>query len=607
KYVQAEAIALRAAERQLTEAESEARRLADLRTHAEADLAQAEATAQAKRADLAAVRQSAEVNDGDIAAAERELEETAEQAAAAEEEVFRAEDRRDEEKRQAEEVRSTASAMEGRFRTASAGADAALRRASDLKKRLERLSASRAAAEVPEPARLEAAEAMREEAFAAAEEARALHEEAEEALADAEKMQRAADEAYFASLSAQKAAAAKLDALETVQAGAEGSGQLAEFEKNEGLDGLDRLADSVTVDPRWVNAAEAFLGRRASARRLRMLESASGYAARRPPAPIVFVDAGAAAPEQKESLEIEGRAFAPLSSCVTSKDPSLTRAMADWLGNAYCISDVQTALRFRSQLPAGSFFVTPEGDKVSAAGLEFWAADDPSLSILSRRQEIERVRTQLFGLEDELGVRDEARSRARSALTDAQSREKRRAAEVRTAETNAQKSAAAYALEAEKQAAARQRLADMERDRRELDEEYLVAEAEAIEAQDRADEAEKASQAAARKASAAQAALTRAEEALRIRRDAHTALSHRSELARVRAGQLRSSAVLFEERRRSLEKDIAAEEARRADALRRLEEAGRIRADDRTAEALRRYGEAEEKHLAAERRRDAAR
>ncbi|MDY4162725.1 MAG: chromosome segregation protein SMC [Sutterella sp.] len=607
KAVQAEALALRAAERQLTEAESEARRLADLRTRAEADLAQAEANAAAKRADLAAVRQSAEGNLDEIAALEKEREETAEQAAAAEEEVFRAEDRRDAEKRLADEARAAAAALEGRFRTAAAGADAALRRAADLKKRLERVTASRAAAEEPDPALLEAAEALREEASAAAEEARALYEEAGEALCAAEKTQRSADEAYFSSLSAQKAAAAKLDALEAVQADAEGSGQLAEFEKNEGLDGLDRLADAVTADPRWVNAAEAFLGRRASARRLRMLESASGYALRRPPAPIVFVDAGAKAPEQAAALEIEGREFAPLSSFVTSDDPALSRALSDWLGRAYCIADVPSALRLRGRLPVGCCFVTPEGDTVSAAGLEFWAAVDPSFSILSRRQEIERVRAALFGLEDELGVRDAERSAARSAFADAQAREKRRAAEVRTAEAHAQKAAAQCALEAEKQAAARQRLSDMERDRKELEEDCLAAQAEADEAQDRADEAEKASQGAARRASAAQSALTRAEEALHIRRDAFTALSHRSELARVKAGQLRASAVLFEERRRSLEKDIAAEEARREDARHRLEEAGRLRADDRTAEALRRYGEAEEKHLEAGRRRDAAR
>ena len=604
---QKETEALRTAEKQLTEAEAEARRLTELRTRAQADMASAEKTREAKAAERQQAAASAEAHRAEAEALETEREESAEAAAAAEEEVFQAEDRRDEAKTLAEKDRAAAAEWEAKARAAGTAAEAQLRRADDLKKRLQRLSAVQAAAEVPDPDALETAAAIEEEAAAAAEEARAQLVEAEEALTYAGQVQRQADEDYFAVLSRQKAAAAKLDALEAVQAKAEASGRLSEFEAAEGLDGLSRFADSVTADSRWVEAAEAFLGRRASARCLRMLESAQGYAAKRPPAPLAFVDAAAKAPEPIAPLVAEGLSFEPLTAYVKASDPSLSRALADWLGFAYCAPDVATALRLRRHLPAGHFFVTPEGDTVGAAGLEIWAAADPSQSLLSRRQEIESVRETLYALEDELGLKDDARQAARRAYEAAQAKEKTSRAASRDADARAQKAAAARTLAAERLAAAKQRLADLERDRRELEAEGKAAAAEAEEAQNRADESEESARSAARKASASQSALTRAEEALRLRRDAQTALAHKAELARVKAGELRRSAALFDERCASLDRDIAAEEARLVAARAQLEAAGSAASDERTAAALSRFDAAQKRHNEALAARDAAR
>ena len=601
---QKETEALRTAEKQLTEAEAEARRLTELRTRAQADIASADKTRDAKAAEREKAAASAQAHRAEAEALETEREESAEAAAAAEEEVFQAEDRRDEAKTLAEKDRAAAAEWEAKARAAGTAAEAQLRRADDLKKRLQRLSAVQAAAEVPDPDALETAAAIEEEAAAAAEEARAQLVEAEEALTHAGEAQRQADEDYFAMLSRQKAAAARLDALEAVQAKAEASGRLSEFEAAEGLDGLSRFADSVTADSRWVQAAEAFLGRRASARCLRMLESAQGYAAKRP---LAFVDAAAKAPEPIAPLVAGGLSFEPLTAYVKASDPSLSRALADWLGFAYCAPDVATALRLRRHLPAGHFFVTPEGDTVGAAGLEIWAAADPSQSLLSRRQEIESVRETLYALEDELGLKDDARLAARLAYEAAQAKEKTCRSASRDADAWAQKAAAARTLAAERLAAAKQRLADLAHDRGELEAEGEAAAAEAEEAQNRADEAEESARSAARKASASQSALTRAEEALRLRRDAHTALAHKAELARVKAGELRRSAALFDERCASLDRDIAAEEARLAAARAQLEAAGSALSDERTAAALSRFDAAEKRHHEALAPRDAAR
>ena len=125
-----------------------------------------------------------------------------------------------------------------------------------------------------------------EEAQAAAEEARALEEEAAEAAAEARRRRDAANEAYFAALAQEKETAAKLNALEAVEAGAQAKGRLAEFEAAEGLDGLPRLSEALSADPEWVTAVEAVVGSRLGARFLSRLGMAQGYESRRPPAAL---------------------------------------------------------------------------------------------------------------------------------------------------------------------------------------------------------------------------------------------------------------------------------------------------------------------------------
>ena len=585
------AAGLRQAERALTKAEAEERRQRERRAGAERAAAEAREAKAAKERRLAETVSAREAQASETDELEETIALSGEEEAAAQEEVLSAEDALNDVNARAAEARRAESDAKAQARVAHARLEAAERRAEDLRQRLLRLAASEGTLEAPDKEGLEAMKLDFEEAQAAAEEARALEEEAAEAAAEARRRRDAANEAYFAALAQEKETAAKLDALEAVEAGAQAKGRLAEFEAAEGLDGLPRLSEALSADPEWVTAVEAVVGSRLGARFLSRLGLAQGYESRRPPAAISFVE-----------LELDGVRLEPITSHVRCRSSDATAALADVAANVYCVKSLSEGLALRARLPEGVTLVTPKGDRLTSRSLVVWTASDPGQSVLSRQQEISALRDCLHELEDRLGKLDDDRNAAgaaaeaaeRTARTSAQGA---RAAEAGVADLRLRIKAAEAAV-----AAHETRLADLRRSREELEAEGEEARALAEEAGVAADEAEAASERAVRAAAGFTSELARADMRFKTKTAALAAVRHKAELARAKLRQLSESARLYAQSEAALRSDIAREEARLVEASRLLEESAKVLGDAASAAALKVLEEAERAHAA---RRDA--
>lgn len=596
------AAGLRQAERALTKAEAEERRQRERRAGAERAAAEAREAKAAKERRLAETVSAREAQASETDELEETIALSGEEEAAAQEEVLSAEDALNDVNARAAEARRAESDAKAQARVAHARLEAAERCAEDLRQRLLRLAASEGTLEAPDKEGLEAMKLDFEEAQAAAEEARALEEEAAEAAAEARRRRDAANEAYFAALAQEKETAAKLDALEAVEAGAQAKGRLAEFEAAEGLDGLPRLSEALSADPEWVTAVEAVVGSRLGARFLSRLGMAQGYESRRPPAAISFVERGETQ-EGRPALELDGVRLEPITSHVRCCSSDATAALADVAANVYCVKSLSEGLALRARLPEGVTLVTPKGDRLTSRSLVVWTASDPGQSVLSRQQEISALRDCLHELEDRLGKLDDDRNAAGAAAEAAE----------RTARTSAQGARAAEAgvadlrlrikaAEAAVVAAHETRLADLRRSREELEAEGEEARALAEEAGVAADEAEAASERAVRAAAGFTSELARADMRFKTKTAALAAVRHKAELARAKLRQLSESARLYAQSEAALRSDIAREEARLVEASRLLEESAKVLGDAASAAALKVLEEAERAHAA---RRDA--
>ena len=559
------AAGLRQAERALTKAEAEERRQRERRAGAERAAAEAREAKAAKERRLAETVSAREAQASETDELEETIALSGEEEAAAQEEVLSAEDALNDVNARAAEARRAESDAKAQARVAHARLEAAERRAEDLRQRLLRLAASEGTLEAPDKEGLEAMKLDFEEAQAAAEEARALEEEAAEAAAEARRRRDAANEAYFAALAQEKETAAKLDALEAVEAGAQAKGRLAEFEAAEGLDGLPRLSEALSADPEWVTAVEAVVGSRLGARFLSRLGMAQGYESRRPPAAISFVERGETQ-EGRPALELDGVRLEPITSHVRCRSSDATAALADVAANVYCVKSLSEGLALRARLPEGVTLVTPKGDRLTSRSLVVWTASDPGQSVLSRQQEISALRDCLHELEDRLGKLDDDRNAAGAAAEAAE----------RTARTSAQGARAAEAG-----------VADLR---------LRIKAAEAAVA------AHETRLAAVRAAAGFTSELARADMRFKTKTAALAAVRHKAELARAKLRQLSESARLYAQSEAALRSDIAREEARLVEASRLLEESAKVLGDAASAAALKVLEEAERAHAA---RRDA--
>jgi chromosome segregation protein len=86
-----------------------------------------------------------------------------------------------------------------------------------------------------------------------------------------------------------------------------------------------------------------------------------------------------------------------LLSYVQCQDIQVLPVMRDWLTNVYAAADVAQAYALRTQLPAGGWFVTPQGHLIGAHSVLFHAPDSQLHGVLARQREIEKLEADLTG------------------------------------------------------------------------------------------------------------------------------------------------------------------------------------------------------------------
>lgn len=263
----------------------------------------------------------------------------------------------------------------------------------------------------------------------------ALHEECETLLAQREEIQDVSEQARdrFNQLQAQlhekqqkhTAQTVRLTTLHELEQKALSGNRLSEWLSAQGLDSMKRLYEWIHVDPDWARALEAVLRERVNALGISRLEMASAFALTPPPGKMTFFSTSESEPEVQT-----GDDFPRLTEKVTLSDSAygVRPVLFQWLSKCCLASSLSEALKNRSQLPTGCYFVTPQGHVVDAASITFWA-DDESSGVLSRRAEIEKlqseeasVRVEIESTEKQLGEERLRQADLAQNLRDIQSR-----------------------------------------------------------------------------------------------------------------------------------------------------------------------------------------
>jgi chromosome segregation protein len=197
--------------------------------------------------------------------------------------------------------------------------------------------------------------------------------------------------------------AARADALSALQAKIGHGKDVDGWLEARGLAGAQRLWQVLDTEPGWEDALEAVLRERLNALQLPALETALEWVAdgSRPPGRVAaFAPTTAGSPA--------AHADDALLAKVRAATDAVGRALSDGLHGVRCRPDLAAALADRHALGVGDSFVTPEGHRVSAQSLLFFAPDSELHGVLARQREL----SELAGLIDTARSTDAAARRA---------------------------------------------------------------------------------------------------------------------------------------------------------------------------------------------------
>ncbi len=184
---------------------------------------------------------------------------------------------------------------------------------------------------------------------------------------------------------------ARLQALQQLQRQLDNDKDLNAWLQRHQLDKLPRLWQSIRIENGWEDALEAVLRERLNALALPALGDAAAWSDV-PPAKLAVFAPGSGEPGHSG----EAAQLTPLLSYVQCQDAQVLPVMRDWLAHVYAVADLAQAYAQRAQLPAGGWFVTPQGHLVGAHSVLFHAPDSQLHGVLARQREIERLEQELL-------------------------------------------------------------------------------------------------------------------------------------------------------------------------------------------------------------------
>ncbi len=198
--------------------------------------------------------------------------------------------------------------------------------------------------------------------------------------------------------------AARADALSALQAKIGHGKDIDGWLDARGLTRARRLWQVLDIDAGWEDALEAVLRDRLNALELERLDDTLAWMAdgSQPPGPLAVY---AIAAQPTGSAPTGDALFAK----VRTAESGVARVVADGLHGVRCRPDLAAALAARESLAPGEAFVTPQGHRVMAQGVSFFAPDSELHGVLARQREL----TELAGLID---AAQRAAGAARAAL-----------------------------------------------------------------------------------------------------------------------------------------------------------------------------------------------
>ena len=204
---------------------------------------------------------------------------------------------------------------------------------------------------------------------------------------------------------------ARLQALRQLQGLIDNDKNLSAWMALHQLEKLPRLWQSIRIENGWEDALEAVLRERLNAITMPALSEASAWSDA-PPAKLALLgkeDVLQASLSTVRAELVEARyghsqnpstssgrtdevgQLKPLLSYVQCQDAQVLPAMRDWLTHVYAVADVAQGYAQRAQLPAGGWFVTPQGHLIGAHSMLFHAPDSQLHGVLARQREIEKL------------------------------------------------------------------------------------------------------------------------------------------------------------------------------------------------------------------------
>ncbi|MEY4980197.1 MAG: chromosome segregation protein [Pseudomonadota bacterium] len=362
-----------------------------------------------------------------------------------------------------------------------------------LNQRRERLQADQRGLNRPDPQRLASVQAQ----WASAQAELQTQEAAAQAwqdsvpLRDAERTRAQAQ--LNQELARQSALYARREALQALQDKVRSQGRLPDWLRQQGLDALPALWQSLQVEPGWEAALEACLRERLTALPVAALERVSAFAndgagQNSPPARLAFYETPSPSAEQppKPAQQFgDITDLLPLVSRVRAPDAARQALLADWLHGCLGANTLAQALALRHRLHAGACMVVRTGHVVGLHSLSFYAPDSEQAGLLARAQELEHLdkdgRAQAI-------VTEQARlALARTEAAYAEAVQAQRSARQSATEARSR----SHALQVENlqlsqlQAQAESRQAQLARDLAELDDELKAVQARSVSAEAR--------------------------------------------------------------------------------------------------------------------------
>ena len=285
------------------------------------------------------------------------------------------------------EIQQQIALTEQNVRVAETRRDSAAQALAGIIERRERLTAelTSLAAPAADPVRA-VEEQLCQETIDLAEKQQ-LQAELQSTVQSLQERQRTSAEAWQVASQRLADLAARADALSALQAkighGKDIDGWLAA----RGLTHARRLWQVLDIEVGWEDALEAVLRERLNALNVPALDEALAWAGDAgPPGRIAAYAESTGVP----SSPAPGDA---LVAKVHSASSAVSRVLADGLHGVRCRPDLATALADRASLGVGDTFVTPEGHRVSAQSLLFFAPDNELHGVLARQRELAELAT----------------------------------------------------------------------------------------------------------------------------------------------------------------------------------------------------------------------